>query len=492
MENQTIGIKLADGSFYPILTEGQKASMVLELTTVRDDQQTIQLDLYRSSDATMDNADYVDTLLIENLLPRPREQPSISLKIDLDEDNTLSASIEDQESGESSSLTVSLLNLDAARLSSTPDFVLADENTKSFEFADPEDITDAVSINEEPSDTLTDQPFDEIDFSGDIPLDTLEDESPDIDSAGDELSDSMEEMLNEDLEKTADIGIDYHFSDVSVLEDVPRQNSSSSENLLSEEETGAEEDFAAESETSEESKDEGVVSEEEFPDFQDIPLSEPPVKDENSQEDDSSLFDFGEEFKDESFDDSIPAPSFSFSDLYEEEDMEKEERSSNKTLIPVIICIICAVISVAALALMLLFGPFSSKEGDVSSAQSNPPVYDNTGDDLQADVPVYLNSTVEDPVTEQKEIFADSTVTEPAKENEVVKIEAEVVVPEVPAVQKTEEKGVSYKIKWGDTLWDIADSYYKNPWLYPKIAKFNSIKNPDVIISGTWITIPPK
>ncbi|NLM00225.1 MAG: LysM peptidoglycan-binding domain-containing protein, partial [Treponema sp.] len=35
-------------------------------------------------------------------------------------------------------------------------------------------------------------------------------------------------------------------------------------------------------------------------------------------------------------------------------------------------------------------------------------------------------------------------------------------------------------------------NYYQNPWLYKKIARFNGIKNPDLIISGTSIEIPAK
>ena len=49
---------------------------------------------------------------------------------------------------------------------------------------------------------------------------------------------------------------------------------------------------------------------------------------------------------------------------------------------------------------------------------------------------------------------------------------------------------VTYRIKKGDTLWDIASTYYRNPWLYPRLAKANSIKNPDLIFAGTRITIP--
>ena len=51
---------------------------------------------------------------------------------------------------------------------------------------------------------------------------------------------------------------------------------------------------------------------------------------------------------------------------------------------------------------------------------------------------------------------------------------------------------VKYKVKWGDTLWDLSETYYKTPWLYKKIADYNKIKNPNLIIAGTYIDIPPK
>ncbi|MDR3338384.1 MAG: LysM peptidoglycan-binding domain-containing protein [Treponema sp.] len=52
--------------------------------------------------------------------------------------------------------------------------------------------------------------------------------------------------------------------------------------------------------------------------------------------------------------------------------------------------------------------------------------------------------------------------------------------------------GVPYKIRWGDTLWDISEAFYRNPWLYTRIARYNNIRNPDLIISGSTIRIPPK
>ena len=79
----------------------------------------------------------------------------------------------------------------------------------------------------------------------------------------------------------------------------------------------------------------------------------------------------------------------------------------------------------------------------------------------------------------------------------VIAPEPEKVVPEPtpapveeakPEVKKS--KDVEYHIRWGDTLWDLSESYYKTPWKYPKIADYNHIKNPDLIISGTDILIP--
>ena len=56
---KTIGIKLADGSFYPILEEGTAKTYQLDLTTVKDGQTKVQIDLYRSESGSMEDAQYV-------------------------------------------------------------------------------------------------------------------------------------------------------------------------------------------------------------------------------------------------------------------------------------------------------------------------------------------------------------------------------------------------------------------------------------------------
>lgn len=53
-------------------------------------------------------------------------------------------------------------------------------------------------------------------------------------------------------------------------------------------------------------------------------------------------------------------------------------------------------------------------------------------------------------------------------------------------------EGVIYKVRWGDTLWDISAAFYRNPRLYTFIARSNGISNPSRIISGTELTILPR
>jgi nucleoid-associated protein YgaU len=86
-------------------------------------------------------------------------------------------------------------------------------------------------------------------------------------------------------------------------------------------------------------------------------------------------------------------------------------------------------------------------------------------------------------------LFSSPAVTAPAQPAQPAAQPAQPAAqPAQPAAQPAQP--VTYRIKKGDTLWDISATYYRNPWLYPKLAKANSIKNPDLIFAGTRITIP--
>lgn len=118
-----------------------------------------------------------------------------------------------------------------------------------------------------------------------------------------------------------------------------------------------------------------------------------------------------------------------------------------------------------------------------------------------------VNTAPAEPAKQSAPVNAAPAVAEPAKQSVPV-ITAPVSQPvarpaaarvrpaapvasyNVPAVIPRE--GVNYTIRWGDTLWDISDAFYRDPWQYPRIARHNNISNPNHIISGRTIRVPPR
>ena len=49
----------------------------------------------------------------------------------------------------------------------------------------------------------------------------------------------------------------------------------------------------------------------------------------------------------------------------------------------------------------------------------------------------------------------------------------------------------NHTVQPGDTLSGICRKYYGNANLYPKLAAYNNIKNPDLIYDGSVLKIPP-
>ena len=187
---------------------------------------------------------------------------------------------------------------------------------------------------------------------------------------------------------------------------------------------------------------------------------------------------------DSTFDTDTPvAGGLNFDGLYDEETergtpaQNDEDDVKKKTKVPVIICIICAIICIIATLLILFIIP--SKYNLITKKHAKETVA------VEAPAPEPSPASVVEPEPEPEPAVPE------AKEDEIIIIEkAEEVVPAQPPVAEEKPKDITYKIKWGDTLWDIADTYYKNPWRYKYIARYNGIRNPDYIISGTIITIP--
>lgn len=118
-------------------------------------------------------------------------------------------------------------------------------------------------------------------------------------------------------------------------------------------------------------------------------------------------------------------------------------------------------------------------------ADAQAPVAEETPPPAVAETPPVQAETSLPPVIKAPE-NAPVTVT-PALRTRPVPPVASYKVPSV-----IPKNGVAYKIRWGDTLWDIAGAFYRNPWLYHRIARFNNIRNPDLIISGRTIRVPPR
>ena len=639
-----IGIKLADGSFYPILQKGTQAKKTLDLTTVKDNQTTVQIDLYGSDTGTMEGAEYVDTLEIRQLEPHPNGEPDLQLEVSLDEKDNLHAQILDPETGKSSQTQIVISKAVSERNTSETQFNTDDETAapkvkdtfaedmKALEEDDfppvpPAEDTfdrDMKAINElsfgegdDGSSTLnldelaqlgqnTKLSLEEEEVSSDTQIEesmigpsvndetfTFEDSevpavsaesgesvtksidnaseafassvkeaadnfaqdvkeaasafSSELDQTTDSITEAMskaEDKLTDTMNSISDTLND--FSSESVEESAPEEASSQDTDFdlpdfsaLEESNTESSDfdmpDFSAEESSSTESS-----SDFDMPDFDNLDATgSSDMTEESSSSDDFDLPDFGDidmttgdsdmnDFSEAAAvsraatsDDDFSMPDFGdtnsvdepettfaptggldFNGLYDKETLEGDssynddevaETVKKKTKVPVLICIICAIICIIAAILVLFVIPsrinlltrdsYKKKSEDARAqieaalAELPEPADTEPEEEILPPEPVEIVTPVQEVIVPQEDVI-------------VVAENPETVVPDKPVASAEKAEDIRYKIKWGDTLWDIADAYYKNPWKYKNIARYNGIKNPDYIISGTWILIP--
>ncbi len=309
MSGSTIGIKIADGSYYPVLEEGFTGKKKLTLTTVKDNQNKVQIDLYRGDGQTLEKAQYIGSLIIENIAPAPRGGPDIELLIGLDPAGELSAEASDRSTGESQSFSIGLKTLSAEETYEIPEFEMEGETVKTTVASEQTPLTgEAYPVGE-----------------------------------GDRRKE--------------------HF----------------------------------------------------------------------------------------------------------------ERKGPNMWLIVLFI-----VLGVALLGAIGYF-VYTRVVSPAAPVTEEPAVEPVTEPAVQPSVEPQAAA----PGTEQTtpEVASQGPVTQTQSQEGGVAVAPK---PE-PASPQT---GVKYRIKKGDTLWDIAATYYRNPWLYPKLAKANNIKNPDLIFADTTIFIP--
>ena len=401
-------------------------------------------------------------------------EPALSAE-DMTVDSTADDSLPDFDepddatvSGESFDLP-SDVNLEEEKNAAEEEFMLPDENVSEAaateEPSSGADETPVLQNSSEPSDITEEMPSPSVtddDFDFDLPDFT--------DDGGEKESESgsVGEEASFGEETPAFGGTD---TDVTLQDAVSGYDAASDTTVVSDENT------------------DDMFSSDDFslPDF--------PEMDDTSGTEDSNMSD--DDFintitEPEHFDasefvkDSTPSNGIVFDGLYDKETVDgnssasEEDFVEKKTKVPVIICVVCAIICVIATALVLFVVP---SKYNLLNRHSKTPA-EPVSSVHQADEE--LLSGQEEPLSEPVEAKEEEivVVTEP----EVV----ETVVPEPPAAPETKPADITYKIKWGDTLWDIADAYYKNPWRYHLIASYNHIKDPDYIISGTTIVLPAK
>lgn len=560
---KTIGIKLADGSFYPILEEGTAKTYQLDLTTVKDGQTKVQIDLYRSESGSMEDAQYVDTLEVSNLVPHPNGEADLHLSVALNEKNELDAKVIDEETGRKSETSVTLVSRTLAERANPANFELSEEQKDSAGQEKIDEIPEIAAGLDEPTfaeddfaaETVEDSDFSEpeegaqaekpeelefetVPFSFDSELendvaevdpDSKNDEpqaegfKAEDEPAFDTKTDAPAEEKAESEEKSDDsnsVSEDFEIPDFDKTSEKTKEadNFDAADNFELPEfpedslDSKTDDDFSGlkDNDFADLKNDDfsDLKSEDfELPDFDktvtensakpeglsgyfdDPAFKNDPVFNETNLDSTNNEIDFDTSALDSPV--ASASPAMDFSDLYDKETLDgknnsydEEEETEKKTRVPVIICVVCAIICVIATLLILFVVPskynllknHKEKEPTEILSENNSQTEDS---DIQQDIQNEEVATEPEPAPEAVE---DTVVVAP---------EPEVVVPVPPAPKPVEKaKDIKYRIRWGDTLWDISDAYYKNPWRYKKIARYNKIKNPDLIISGTDILIP--
>ena len=543
--SKSIGIKLADGTFYPILEEGVPAKKRMELTTVKDNQETVQVDLYRSENGSMEDAEYVDSLQIENLIAHPNGEPSLAFEISLDEENKLSAQICDPESGGKSNISITLVTRNENERESpanfelnSADFVETNEmpvSTEELNMSVPElsdsadevpdvvdsSLSDDFALPPEMADISSDfdglendESTNEVNGSSEVPVDFSVEDS----QAQNEKT-FGDDMFSEDFSESKPKGLLAAASAMKENKDLPEVQSvdlpvidfNETVPLEAENDTASSDAFKA--------FDDEKTGLFDLPDFDSIDLSDTPTEqtfsaeageelakkalgsDELASMDFDSLsdnagnsYDFSDSFSvggtDFSSDSSADGKdSYDFSVFDDEKDKDREysgcEENSKKTKRAAVICVICAVICIVMTLLFLFVIPTKLNLAKAKSGEKALPVSESPA------LVIEPEEAEEKPVEKEIPVPEEKLVIVPAKENQIVVAPVEQIVPTVPVAKTSVKKeNIQYKIRWGDTLWDISDAYYRTPWKYSKIANYNRIRNPDYIISGTTIIIP--
>jgi len=359
----TIGIKIANGEFYSIVEENSQVKKRLVLTTVHDNQQSVQIDLYRSSTGTMADAFYIGSLVLEKIKKQVKGEPSIELVIGSDTNGNISADAVDLDSsGERQSLNVSLKSMDEENIGADiPDF--------------------------------------EVDNYEGVPKGLYEKPK----ESGKEKGKKGFPWLLVVLAVLVVTAVAlllwlFFFQGLTPIAAITKLAATISQGRV-------------------------------------VEAASPMVQAPTAPE---------------------PQPT--------------------------------APVQAAAPAVQMT-APAAQTAAPVAP-QSEPQPTQPTAPPVQTATPAVQTPAAQEQRAPPPVIQSPAQAPASAASAKRERPPAPVSSYNVPSVIPKE--GVSYRIRYGDTLWEIADAFYRNPWLYSRIAQFNNIRNPNLIISGTTIIVPPR
>lgn len=363
-----IGIKLADGTFYPILSDAVRFQNI-ELTTVRDNQETVQIDLFQKGETL----EYIGSLIVEDIAQKKAGESTISLKLEVDENENLKAEAADLDSGAGQTLKVSLAAV-------TPNDEGNDFNLNDFELSPQKDFSEMSSEN----------------FISET---TAERETASFGAGEKKFPKWLAAIL-------ILLGIA-----VLVLAVLLLGRSCSNKKPAS---------------------------------GDDVASIKVPAPETTSK---------------------VPEPA---NDTINVTGSSSEAKTGNES-------------------------GESAESDKTGSSEGNGSASDAAGAASNASNESDSSSTsATSGTTEAGATGTTETAGTTEKTSSTSAASATGDAKKTAKLQTNPDGSVRYLLKWGDTLWDLAETFYKNPWDYVLIAKYNKIKNPSYIIAGTYINIPMK
>lgn len=140
MDTPVIGIKIANGTFFPILSVDDKVKKRVILTPVSAGQTDVKIDIFRGDGEGMFNPVYVASLILNNIQENEESGCEIELLVGIDDENILNAEALDQVSGEKQLLSISLDAVDETDFFEIPDDAEDNEIYFNAEIADEENF----------------------------------------------------------------------------------------------------------------------------------------------------------------------------------------------------------------------------------------------------------------------------------------------------------------------------------------------------------------